>query len=81
METNLTILASTQIITLSFTPTPCWLARSLTLTGNRFRQPSYQVLSKGTEQLLAYLRNKLPEEEKEEPKDVGLPSSVSYFIS
>ncbi|XP_044743724.1 leucine-rich repeat-containing protein 40-like isoform X2 [Chrysoperla carnea] len=34
--------------------------RALELVGNSFRQPSHAVLQKGTESLLAYLRDKIP---------------------
>ncbi|XP_046682966.1 leucine-rich repeat-containing protein 40-like [Homalodisca vitripennis] len=57
--------------------------KSFEVTGNKFRQPSYQVLSKGTETVLAYLRNKLPEDKKEEGGGLekNEPTSVSYFIA
>uniref|UniRef100_A0A1Y1KX67 Disease resistance R13L4/SHOC-2-like LRR domain-containing protein n=3 Tax=Photinus pyralis TaxID=7054 RepID=A0A1Y1KX67_PHOPY len=35
--------------------------RSLELTGNSFRQPRYSVLEQGTESILAYLRDRIPQ--------------------
>ncbi|KAF2761235.1 L domain-like protein [Pseudovirgaria hyperparasitica] len=37
----------------------------LNVEGNTFRVPGYQVLRKGTEAVLAWLRDRLPEEERE----------------
>jgi Leucine-rich repeat (LRR) protein len=38
--------------------------RSLEISGNTFRVPSYRVLEKGTEAVLKYLRDKLPEAQR-----------------
>lgn len=34
--------------------------RSLEITGNSFRQPRYAILAKGTDSILAYLRDRIP---------------------
>lgn len=34
--------------------------RTLEITGNRFRQPRHQVLEKGTESIMSYLRDRIP---------------------
>lgn len=38
--------------------------KSLELTGNRFRQPRHQILQKGTESIMSYLRDRIPAEEQ-----------------
>lgn len=34
--------------------------RALELTGNKFRQPRHQILAKGTESVMSYLRDRIP---------------------
>lgn len=34
--------------------------RALEITGNKFRQPRHQILAKGTESVMAYLRDRIP---------------------
>ncbi|XP_054279869.1 leucine-rich repeat-containing protein 40-like isoform X1 [Macrosteles quadrilineatus] len=57
--------------------------KSLEVTGNKFRQPSYHIVSKGTEAILAYLKNKLPEEPSPEVQEKKTPTRtpVSFFVS
>ena len=40
--------------------------RSLTLDGNAFRVPRPQILMKGTESIMAYLRDRIPRNQEED---------------
>ncbi|KAH6616403.1 hypothetical protein C7974DRAFT_318782 [Boeremia exigua] len=51
---------------------------TLVVEGNRFRVPSYQVLSKGTEAVLLWLRDKVPKDkEKERPRSDSEASTAT----
>ncbi|RPA87011.1 L domain-like protein [Ascobolus immersus RN42] len=54
----------------------CTTLKSLRVEGNVFRAPSWHVLEKGTEAVLAWLRDKLPPEE--EPDVCELPNDDNF---
>ena len=50
--------------------------RSLTLDGNAFRVPRPQILMKGTESIMAYLRDRIPRNQ-EEDEATATPGGVT----
>ena len=46
--------------------------RSLTLDGNAFRVPRPQILMKGTESIMAYLRDRIPRNQEEDEAAAGI---------
>ena len=47
--------------------------RSLTLDGNAFRVPRPQILMKGTESIMAYLRDRIPRNQEEDEATAATP--------
>lgn len=45
--------------------------RALEINGNKFRQPRHQILAKGTESIMAYLRDRIPIEQQQGSKRDG----------